>query len=126
VPSSAEKPLDAVVRTIIALERSCLDADGAMLEGRGGDVEAAFRAQADLTAELSRLFAAHPETTPANEPKVALRLDGILAYREEQMRRLQAYRDEIASRLSTIGKVNAMSRSFGRHTESAHVLDGQY
>jgi hypothetical protein len=126
VPSSAERPLDAVVRTIIALERSCLEADAAMLENRGDDVEAAFRAQADLTAELARLFAANPETTPENEPKVAQRLDGILAYRQEQVLRLQAYRDEIASRLSTIGKVNALSRSFGRYNEAAHHLDGQY
>ena len=126
MPPSAEGARDAVVRTVIALERSCLEADGALAEQRWDDVESAFRVQADLTAELARMFDAAPHLAPANEPAVARRIDGIFAYREDQLRRLRAYRDETASRLSSIGKVNAFARSFGKSTGAAQLLDGQY
>jgi hypothetical protein len=123
--SSAEGALDAVVRTIIALERSCLEADAALVERRWDGVAAAFRAQDELTAELARLFDAAPQTAPANDPKVGQRVSGILAYRDDQLRRLRSYRDEIATRLSSISKVNAFSRSFGRRAAAAQLLDMQ-
>jgi hypothetical protein len=53
-------------------------------------------------------------------------VNGILAYREDQLRRLTAYRDEVATRLSSIGKVNAFSRSFGKNAGAAQLLDMQY
>jgi hypothetical protein len=124
--SSADTALDAVVRGIIALERSCLEADAALVERRWEDVDAAFRAQAELTADLAALFDASPETAPVNDAKVARRVSGILAYREDQLRRLRSYRDEVATRLSSIGKVNAFSRSFGKHAAAAQLLDMQY
>jgi hypothetical protein len=125
VPPSADGAHDAVVRTIIELERVCLHADAALVERRWPDVEAALEAQAALTAELARLFAEAPETAPANDEKVAARIRGILAYRDDQLRRLEAYRDEIAGRLSSIGKVNAFSRSFGKRATVARLLDAQ-
>jgi hypothetical protein len=126
VPSSADAPLERVGRAIVALERSCLDADAALVEHRWRDVEASFRAQAELTADLERLFAEAPETSPASDPKVEQRVRGILAYREDQLRRLRSYRDEIGSRLSSIGKVNAFARSFGKQAGSAQLYDGKY
>ncbi len=126
MPSSADAALDAVVETVIALERSCLAADAALVERRWPDVDAAFRAQIDLTARLAELFEAAPETAPANDAKVAQRIRGILAYRDDQLRRLSSYRDDVAVRLSSIGKVNAFARSFGKHAASARLLDGQY
>ncbi len=123
---SAECPHDAVVRTIIELERVCLAADAALVERRWPDVEASFRAQAELTGRLARLFESAPETAPANDAKVAERVRGILVYRDDQLRRLEAYRDEVAGRLTTIGKVNAFSRSFGKRAGPARILDGQY
>jgi hypothetical protein len=126
MPSSADAALDAVVQTIIALERSCLEADAALVERRWAGVDAAFAAQVDLTAQLARLFDTAPHTAPANDAKVARRVNGILAYRDDQLRRLQAYRDDVATRLSSIGKVNAFSRSFGKHAQAAHLLDAQY
>lgn len=124
--SSADAALDAVVETIIALERSCLDADAALVEQRWDGVAAAFQTQSQLTARLALLFGSAPHTAPARDAKVARRVDGILAYRDEQLRRLQAYHDDVATRLSSIGKVNAFARSFGKHAQAAHVLDGQY
>jgi hypothetical protein len=124
--SSADAALDAVVQTIIALERSCLDADAALVEQRWTDAGAAFAVQHELTARLADLFETSPRTAPANDAKVARRIDGILAYRHDQLRRLQTYRDDVATRLSSIGKVNAFSRSFGKHAHTAHLLDGQY
>jgi hypothetical protein len=124
--SSAEPAIDAVVRAIIAMERSCLDADAALVERRWDGVDAAFRAQAALTVQLERMFAAAPQLAPANDPKVAQRMNGILAYREDQLRRLRSYRDDVAHRLSSIGKVNAFSRSFGKSIGAARLLDGQY
>ena len=126
MPSSADGALDAVVHAIIALERSCLDADAAFAEQRWSDVEAAFAAQAELTTRLARLFEASPATAPARDAKVAQRVRGILAFRDGQLRRLEAYRDEVATRLSTIGKVNAFARSFGKPAQAARVLDAQY
>ena len=114
------------MRTIIELERVCLAADAALVERRWRDVEDSFRTQAELTARLARLFASAPETAPANDAKVAARVRGILGYRDDQLRRLEAYRDEIAGRLSAIGKVNAFSRSFGKRGPAAQLLDGQY
>jgi hypothetical protein len=126
VQPSAESPLDAVVRTIIELERICLAADAALVEHNWSEVEASFRAQADLTARLARLFESAPETAPAKNEKVAERVRGILVYRDGQLRRLESYRDEIAGRLSAIGKVNAFSRSFGKRAAAAQLLDGQF
>ncbi len=126
MPSSADTAYDAIVAAVIALERSCLEADAALAERRWPDLESALRVQAELTAELARLFDATPQLAPANDPKVARRIDGIVAYREDQLRRLRAYRDETASRLSSIGKVNAFARSFGKGSAAAQLLDGQY
>src|ERR1700694_4739991 len=126
MPSSAEVTHDAVVSAVIALERSCLDADAALVERRWDDLEAACRVQTELTAELARMFEEAPQLAPANEPKVARRIHGIVAYREDQLRRLRAYRDETASRLNSIGKVNAFARSFGKRSGAAQLLDGQY
>jgi hypothetical protein len=126
VPSSAEGALGAVAETIVALERSCLQADAAMVERRWSDVDAEFRAQAELTAELGRLFAEAPRTAPDGDAKVAARVRGILAYREDQLRRLCSYRDEIGARLQTIGKVNALSRSLAKHAGAAQLYDGKY
>jgi hypothetical protein len=124
--SSADPALDAVVETIIALERSCLEADAALVEQRWDGVAAAFEAQSQLTARLGLLFGSAPHTAPARDAKVARRVQGILAYRDDQLRRLTAYRDGVAARLSAIGKVNAFARSFGKHAQAAHLLDGQY
>ncbi|MBV9409845.1 MAG: hypothetical protein JO164_13540 [Candidatus Eremiobacteraeota bacterium] len=126
MPSSAEPARDTVVRTVIALERSCLDAESAFVERRWTDVDAAFERQAALTAQLAALFAASPETAPEQDAKVAQRVRGILAYREDQLRRMRAYRDDVGTRLDSIGKVNRFSRAIGRLQPTAHVLDEQY
>ena len=126
MPSSAEPARDAVVRAIIALERSCLDAESAFVERRWADVEAAFDRQTALTGDLGKLFAAAPEASPANDAKVARRVRGILAYRDDQLRRMRAYRDDVGTRLRSIGKVNALSRTLGRRAARGHLLDGQY
>ncbi len=124
--SSAETAREAVVRTLIALERSCLDADAALVERRWDDVDAAFGTQASMTHELAALFATTPETSPQLDAKVAQRIDGILKYRDDQLRRLRSYNAEVASRLDAIGRVNALSRSIGQRNNSGQVLDGQY
>jgi hypothetical protein len=126
VPSSAETARDAVVRTIIALERSCLDADAALVERSWAELDAAFRAQAELEAELRALCDATPESAPAADAKVEQRIRGVLAYRDEQLRRLRAYHSDVALRLSSIGKVNALSRSIGKRIPGAQLLDAQY
>ncbi len=122
----ADTARDDVVRTIIALERSCLDADAAIVERRWDDVGAALRAQAALTEELAGLFVAAPHAAPGNDAKVEQRVRGILAYRDDQLRRLQAYHAEVGTRLHSIGRVNAFARSLGKHANAARLLDGQY
>ena len=126
MPSSADAARDEVVRTIIALERSCLEADAAIVERRWDDVALALRAQSGLTEELAALFDAAPHAAPAADPKVAQRVQGIVAYRDDQLRRLQGYRAEVGTRLNAIGRVNAFARSLGKRANSARLLDGQY
>ncbi len=122
--SLAETPRAVVVRTLIALERSCLDADAALVERRWKHVTAAFAAQARLTAELERLFAASPETAPAQDAKIARRLQGVVAYREDQLCRLQAYHAEVASRLQSTLKLRGFARAVGK--PAAQLIDAQY
>jgi len=114
------------VRTIIELERVCLEADAALVEHRWPDVRASFAQQAELTARLAEHFETQPELAPANDPQVDRRVRGILTYRDDQLRRLQAYRDEVAGRLSAIGKLNAFARSLRKRQTPARLLDGQY
>ena len=124
--SFADDPRERVVRVIIALERSCLGAEAAFVERRWPDVDAAFREQAALSDELRSLFEEFPETAGANDARVDQRLRGILRYRDEQLGRLIAYRDDVATRLSSIGKVNAFSRSLGKRAPGARLLDSTY
>ena len=126
MPSSAEPPRDAVVRTIIALERSCLDADAALVDRRWDVIGAALTRQHELADQLAALFAAAPETAPARDARVAARLRGILRYRDDQLQRVEAYRDEVGRRLHAIGQLRALSRTVGRHDRTAALFDGQY
>jgi hypothetical protein len=126
VLSPADAARDGVVRTIIALERSCLDADAAIVERRWDDVDAALRAQAALTEQLAALFAAAPHAAPDGDAKVAQRVRGILAFRDDQLRRLRAYHAEVGTRLNAIGRANAFARSLGKRVNSARLLDGQF
>ena len=124
--SSAEVPRDAVVRTILELERACLDTEAALVERRWDGVDAALAHQHELTASLAELFAAAPETAPERDGQIAQRLRGILAYRDDQLQRLEAYRDDVATRLRSLGRLRAFSRAIGKHDPAAALLDGQY
>ena len=123
MPSSAEAARDQIVDAILALERACLDAEAAMVERRAAGVDAALSAQTALTQRLGELFAANPAMTPDNDERVATRLRGVLAYRADQLRRLQSYRDEVGRRLESIGKVRALARTVGRQQPSATFYD---
>ncbi|HYZ15042.1 MAG TPA: hypothetical protein VE591_01525 [Candidatus Acidoferrum sp.] len=123
--SSSGDPREVVVATILALERACLDADAALVERRWHDVTEALAVQRRLTAELGELFARTPQLSPAQDERVAKRLRGVLAFRDEQLRRLHALRDEIGRRLETIGRARAFSRSVGHPRTSAAFYDTQ-
>lgn len=125
MPSSAEAARDAVVRAIIALERSCLEADAALVERRWDGFAAALDRQGALSAELAGLFAAQPALAPARDARVARRLRGVLAYRDDQLAKLQAQRDEIGRRLQALGKLRALARTVGRHAPPAALYDTQ-
>lgn len=124
--SSAETARDAVMRTLVAMERLCLDADAAFVERRWADVAASIQTQAQLTEALRRLFADAPEAGPGNDAKVAQRIRGIMAFRDDQLRRMRAYNDEIRVRLDALGKLKALSRTVGRADRGGQLLDGQY
>jgi hypothetical protein len=125
MPPSAD-PRVEIVEAILALERSCLAADAALVERRWRDLTAAFREQARLTARLADLFATSPECSPERDPRVRKRLHGVFVYREDQLRRLRAYRDEVGSRLRTIGKMRAFSRAVGTAPVPARILNAQH
>ncbi|MGD1066618.1 MAG: hypothetical protein ABR975_07360 [Vulcanimicrobiaceae bacterium] len=126
MPSSAEPARAVVVRTIIALERACLEAEEALVERRWRDVRRAFATQRKLTDELAALFAASPDVAPAADAKVAQRLHGVYAYRQEQMNRLESYRSSVGERLRTIGKMRQLSRSVGKRPPVSHVVNDHY
>ena len=123
--SSADTARAAVADTILALERSCLEAESAFVERRWDDVERAFGAQSALTGELGRLFVAEPQTAPENDVKVEQRVRGILAYRDDQLRRMRVYHADVESRLQSIGKVRALSRSIGNGERTGALYDTQ-
>ena len=129
MPSSAdlpvtESPRAAVVRTLIALERACLDADAAFVERRWKDLTAAFAAQTRMTDELRQMFAAAPETAPASDAKIARRVRGIIAFREDQLRRLRAYHTELGGRLQTTQKLRGFARAIGK--PNAQLIDASF
>ncbi len=124
--SSADAARAAVARTIVALERACLDADAAFVERRWPEVRSAFQTQAALTAELERMFGESPDMAPAQDAKVARRVQGVYAYREDQLRRMRAYRDAVAERLRAIGKMKAFSRAIGRRVSRIGAVDGRF
>ena len=122
MPSSAESARDAVVAALVAIERSCLDVDAAFVERRWSDVGASLREQERLTAELGRLIARAPAASPDADEKIAQRMRGILAYRDDQVARVQAYRADVGRRLDAIGRVRKFSRTIGSGAK-ARLLD---
>lgn len=125
MPSSAETGRDAVVAILVAIERACLDAEAAFVERRWPDVAASLTRQQELTAELGELFARAPDASPEGDDKIAQRVRGILAYRDDQLRRMSAYNSEVGRRLQSIGRVRKFSRSIGSGAK-ARLLDEQY
>ena len=121
----AETPREEVIGTVIALERACLDADAALTEHRWNDVERAFAEQTRLTDALRLLFTETPELAPLRDARVAKRLRGVLRYREDQLRRLQAYRDELARRLSSVGKMRRLAQTMRRSAARASYVDNR-
>lgn len=114
-----------IVEAILAFERSCLEADAALVERRWTDFGAALSAQSALTDQLAALFEATPERAPANDPRVRKRLEGVFAYREDQLRRLQAYHEHIGQRLRTIAKVRSFSRTIGAPPVPARIVNAE-
>ena len=111
------------MRVILALERSCLDADRALAEQRWDAMGAALAGQRALTEELAALFAAAPELSPQNDARVGGRVRGVLAFRDEQLRRLRNYNEDIGKRLRAGAKLRAMSRSLGRRDRTGNFYD---
>lgn len=122
MPSLADTR-ETVVATILSLERACLDADAALVERRWPDVTAALDVQGRLTAQLAALFERAPHLSPSGDAKVAKRLEGVLAFRDDQLRRLHALRDEIGRRLETIGRARDLSRALGQPKPPAAFYD---
>ena len=92
---------------IVALERSCLDAEAALVERRWTDVDARVSSagRADRTSS-TRLFAAAPETAPANDAQGrAARARDPRVSRRSAARGCARITPSVATRLRSIGKV---------------------
>lgn len=122
MPPSADTKAE-IVEAILALERSCLEADTAFLERRWADVGVALGTQSALTDRLASLFEAAPELAPANEPRVRKRLLGVLAFRDDQLRRMRAYNEQVGERLRSIAKMRAYSRTIGTARVPARIVN---
>ncbi|HEY4440326.1 MAG TPA: hypothetical protein VGN14_07695 [Candidatus Elarobacter sp.] len=125
MPSSADAEREAVATVLIAIERSCLDAEAAFVERRWADVSTCLGRQETLTVELRELFARAPHIAPERDDKVAQRVRGIIAYRDDQLRRMTAYNADIGSRLESIGKMRRFSRAIGSGARPT-FFDGQH
>ncbi|HTJ27767.1 MAG TPA: hypothetical protein VMA36_16545 [Candidatus Limnocylindria bacterium] len=125
MPPSAD-PRAEIVEAILAFERSCLAADAALVERRWPDFRAALASQRQLTGRLAELFAATPQFAPDGDPRVRQRLLGVFKYREDQLRRLRAYHEQVGTRLSTLAKMRAFRRSIGTAPVPARILNAHH
>jgi 5-bromo-4-chloroindolyl phosphate hydrolysis protein len=109
------------VELIVALERECLKVDEAIAKRRWDVCEGSWRAQRLLTHELDIAFAEH-KLTEEELAAARKRIDRLTRYRDGQLKRLKAFNEACATRLSNIGRFRSFSKSVGQERRSS-LLD---
>ena len=105
------------VDLIVALERECLSVDGAIAQRRWEDCEASWQTQRLLTHELD--IALREQTlTPPEWDAVKRRIARLARYREGQLKRLRAFNEACATRLTTMGRFRTFSKNVDQERRS--------
>jgi hypothetical protein len=106
---------------LVALERECLTVDGAITQRAWDACEASWRRQRRLTHELDISLREHPPT-PEESAAIKRRIDRLTAYRDGQIKRLKAFNEACAKRLTTIGRYRKFSKNVNFERRSS-LLD---
>jgi hypothetical protein len=109
------------VDLIVALERECLKVDEAIAKRAWDACEASWRAQRLLTHELDIALVEHP-LTDVESAAVRKRIDRLTRYREAQLKRLKAFNESCAKRLTNVGRFRSFAKSVGQDRRSS-LLD---
>ena len=109
------------VDLIVALERECLKVDTAIAQRMWDVCEASWRAQRLLTHELDIAMREQP-STPEEYAAVKKRVGRLAAYREAQLKRLKAFNDACATRLSNMGRFRSFTKTIEKERRSS-LLD---
>jgi hypothetical protein len=106
---------------IVALERECIEVDGAIARWDWEACEASWSRQRLLTHELDICLREQPPQTD-EWVKLKKRIDRLSRYREAQLKRLRAFNEACATRLATMGRYKSFSKTVERRS---NLLDVQ-
>lgn len=95
---------------LVLLERECLDVDRAIAKRDWSACEQSWIAQRKLTHELDISLHEQPPATPEESETIKKRIDRLGTYRDGQIKRLAAFNDAVAMRLSTMGKFKSFAK----------------
>lgn len=112
------------VEVLVALERECLDVDKAIAKRDWDACEGSWRKQRRLTHELDIALRERAQS-PEERAKIQRRIERLARYRDGQLKRLQAFNEACATRLATMGRFKAFSRTIPLERRSS-LLDVQY
>jgi hypothetical protein len=108
------------VEILVALERECLDVDKAIAKRRWDLCEESWTQQRRLTHELDISLREQP-LDPEASGAVKKRIDRLGKYRDGQLKRLAAFNDAVAMRLSTMGKFKSFAKTHDQERRSSLV-----
>jgi hypothetical protein len=109
------------VELIVALERECLAVDKAIASRNWEACEASWRKQRVMTHELDISITEAKLSTEEYDP-IMKRVNRLVKYRDAQLKRLQAFNEACATRLATMGRFQAFSKTVTRERRSS-LLD---
>jgi hypothetical protein len=114
-------PARSPLELIVALERECIEVDGAIAKRDWAACEASWTRQRFMTHELDIQIREAPPKTDEWE-KLKKRMDRLTRYRDAQLKRLRAFNEACATRLATMGRYKSFSKTLDRR---ANLLDVQ-
>ena len=116
--------LIAVDSTLRELETLCGRMERALLKREWSEIDAAIADARRVTHALQNaLEEAAPARTQAFDDVVFQRLRYVGAIRDNQMKRLQQYRDAVSERLQAVGRWKAALRTFSSRTHAGPSLN---
>jgi hypothetical protein len=101
-----------IVALVTELEQLLVAADDLLTERDWPALERSVANQRRVTHALEKAMAATSGRRPAQfERELRLRIEHIARRRADQLRRLEAFRDAVASRLAVMARAKAMRRA---------------